>query len=213
MALLPCPQWQQPEPFDKLDSVAHAAVAIYEFILRQNPRKYLLGHGDLKTWHGKLFKGVVPVPYYAGNYRSSDKRHPCLNTDVQVRPGVLGAPFPEVPGRMERFSEMLVSATKDTDKYVGTQKAGILQLKAAVQLAAFAAGSIIQIHPFLNGNGRMARLTANFFLNRYGFRMPFYIDRPGPGTEYVAASDAAILTGNFGPLANYLVAALAQDSV
>lgn len=111
---------------------------------------------------------------------------------------------------MERFSETLVAATKDSDKYFDAQKSVVLRLKAAVQLAAFSAGSIIQIHPFLNGNGRMARLTANFFLNRYGFRMPFYIDRPGPGTDYVAASDAAMLTGNFGPLANYLVAVLAE---
>jgi Fic family protein len=76
---------------------------------------------------------------------------------------------------MDQFSEKLVAST---DKFCASQKSDVQRLRAALQLASFAAGSLIQIHPLLNGNGRMARLTANFYFNRYGFKMPFYIDRP-----------------------------------
>ncbi|MBZ5653392.1 MAG: Fic family protein [Acidobacteriia bacterium] len=86
-------------------------------------------------------------------------------------------------------------------------------MKAAAQLAAFAAANIIQIHPFLNGNGRTARLTANFFFNRYGFRMPFYVNRPWPSAplaEYATASSAAMTRGDFGPLFRYFILLLAK---
>jgi fido (protein-threonine AMPylation protein) len=204
---LVCPEWENPEPPEKLPSIAKNAAAVYDFILRQNPKRYLLNHGDLKTWHGKIFRDAVPVPYYAGNYRSADSRHPCLNVDVNVI-GVPGAPFREVPQRMDLFSTKLQIGIIDTDRFVASQKSEAAKIKAAVQLAAFAAGTIIQIHPFRNGNGRIARLTANFFFNRYGYRMPFYIDRPS-GVEYREASATAMRSGEFVPLYKYFLAILA----
>jgi fido (protein-threonine AMPylation protein) len=208
---LPCPEWKnEQEPPDKLDDLVRAAVAIYEFIRRQNQKKHTLNHGHLKTWHAKLFKGVAPVPYYAGNYRSADQQRPCLNVDVQVA-GIPGASFQDVARRMTQFSEQLESATVDTDKFFAAQKSPELRLKAAVQLASVAAGSVIQIHPFLNGNGRIARLAANFFFNRYGFRMPFYVERPSEfAAEYATASQAAMASGDFRPLFQYFILLLAR---
>ena len=209
MSQLPCPEWKnEEEPLDKLGSIVTGAAAIYEFILRQNQKKYLLNHGHLKTWHDQLFRGVVPLRYYAGNYRSADKRHPCLNVDIAVA-GIPGSPFQEVPSRMAQFSETLETATIETDKFVQAQESPELRLKAAAQLATIAAGNIIRIHPFLNGNGRIARLTANFFFHRYGFRMPFYVSRPSVWTEYGTACKAAMEHGDFGPLFKYFIALLA----
>lgn len=211
MSQLPCPEWNnEQEPFDKLDSIVRAAVSIYEFIRRQNEKSYLLNHGNLKDWHGKLFQEVVPVSYYAGNYRSADQRYPCLNIEVQVT-GVPGTPFKDVPEKMAKFSNQLELTTGDVDKFVGAQEGGERRLRAAAQLAAFASGSIIQVHPFRNGNGRIARLTADFFFNRYGFRMPFFVNRPrlGVDAEYGTASGAAML-GDFVPLYKYFIVLMAR---
>jgi len=212
---LPCPEWKnEQEPLEKLDGVVKAAESVYEFIRRQNQKKLPVNHGHLKEWHRKLFKDVVPVPYYAGNYRSTDLRHPCLNTEIQVN-GVFGAPFGEVPSRMTRFSAFLEQQTTDTDTFVAAQKSAELKLKAAAQLAAFAAGQIISIHPFINGNGRTARLTADFFFNRYGFPMPFFISRPsalGVDAEYATASRDAML-GDLNPLFKYFVVLMARRDV
>jgi fido (protein-threonine AMPylation protein) len=211
--VLPCPPWiNEEEPPDKLEDIARAAVAVYEFILRQNQKRHLLNHGHLKTWHGKLFESVVPVPYYAGHYRCADSRYPCLNVNNHVA-GVSGAPFEDVADRMQLFSEALESGTIDTDKFVATHETPELKLKAALQLAAFAAGSVIQIHPFLNGNGKTARLAANFFCNRYGYGMPFFLNRPwpnSPAAEYSTACRAAMASGDFRPLFRYLILLLAR---
>lgn len=212
MSQLPCPEWKnEQEPFDKLDGVVKAAESIYEFIRRQNQKKLSLNHGHLKEWHGKLFKDVVPVRYYAGNYRSTDPRHPCLNTPIQVG-GLFGAPAAEVASRMTNLSTVLEQQTMDVDRFVAAQKSAEPKLKAAAQLAALAAGHIISIHPFINGNGRTARLTADFFFNRYGFPMPFFINRPraqGVDAEYSSASQAAML-GDFNPMFRYFVVLMAR---
>jgi len=55
----------------------------------------------------------------------------------------------------------------------------------------------VRIHPFANGNGRSARLWANFIAMRYGLP-PFVTLRPRPGNDYGAAA-AAAMDGNWEP--------------
>ena len=203
----PCPEWVNPEPFEKLPFIATAASRLVSVFVKQNKNKYILGHGDLKDWHRALFERVVPVPYYAGNYRSKDLAFPCLDTGIHVA-GVRGAEASEVPKLMAAFSRQISEHMITTDRFVDAESNPLIKLQAVVQLAAFASGSVIQIHPFLNGNGRIARLLANFILNRYGYRMPFYIARPGTA-DYALASAEAMRTGNFTLLYQYLLEILA----
>jgi fido (protein-threonine AMPylation protein) len=177
---------------------------------RQNPKFYILTHGDLKDWHKKLFEKTVPVSYYAGNFRKKDPAKPCLEGNVNVA-GVPGAPFEEVERLMKEFSEELTRSTAATDEFLAMGRSQVVRVQAAAQLAAFAGGSIIKIHPFVNGNGRMARLAMNFFLHRYLNRVPFFIDRPAD-LDYSTASRFAMQTGNFIPLYQYLVGLLATPS-
>jgi Fic family protein len=109
---------------------------------------------------------------------------------------------------MAAFSRQISEHMITTDRFVDAESNPLIKLQAVVQLAAFASGSVIQIHPFLNGNGRIARLLANFILNRYGYRMPFYIARPGTA-DYALASAEAMRTGNFTLLYQYLLEILA----
>lgn len=208
MLLAPCPEWRK-DADEKLPDIAQAANSIVDFIFRQNPRGYVLGHGDLKNWHRKLFAKVAPVPYYAGNYRGQDTSRPCLDIEVAVG-GNPGVPAAEVETEMKRFSDSLRLHTLSTDDFVGRAPSGVERLRAATQLAALAGGEIIRIHPFVNGNGRTARLAMNFFLNRYQFRMPFYIDRP-THPRYSASSEVAMREGNYTPLYQYLVEIIAMD--
>lgn len=202
-----CPQWEQPEPFGNLPPVARGMEDVYSFIRKANAKKYLLNHGDIRSWHLKLFSAIVPVHYYAGNYRSDDPRHPCLNIDVQVG-GRPGAPYRLVPEMMRQFSGKMSDNTVATDGFVARSRGDIERSKAAIQLAAVCAGRLIQIHPFINGNGRVARLLMCFFLNRYGLKMPFFaLGRPP--LDYPSAS-AACMIGDFIPLFKYLVTLLAK---
>lgn len=62
-------------------------------------------------------------------------------------------------------------------------------------LCAYAHGEWIRIHPFANGNGRTARLWANWCALRYGVP-PFVKLKPRPeGDLYATASDRICPTG------------------
>jgi len=206
LKLLECPKWVNDED-STLPGIAQAASAFLNFMDRQNPKGYLLTHGDIRSWHKKLFEKAVPVPYYAGYYRQVDRDKPCLNGEVEVN-GVFGAPVAEVEQLMHKFSEDLETMTRATDAYLASPRSSQVRIRVAAQMAAFAGGRIIQIHPFVNGNGRMARLAMDFFLHRYLGHTPFFIDRP-KNPNYGAASAAAMQTGNFGPLYQYIVELLA----
>lgn len=209
MKLLDCPQWIQDDD-SALPAIAAAAQSFVRFMERQNPRKYILTHGDLKQWHQKLFEKVVPVSYYAGNYREVNPAKPCLETNVHVA-GIFGAPYEEVEAKMRSFSAELARATTAVDQFLQVGRTAVARVKAAAQIAAFAGGSIVQIHPFVNGNGRIARLAMNFYLHRYLDYVPFFIDRP-THPSYSTASQIAMQSGNFTPLYQYLVEIIALDS-
>ena len=62
-------------------------------------------------------------------------------------------------------------------------------LFAAAKVAAWAHGEWVRIHPFANGNGRVARLMANSILVRYGLP-PVLRTRPRPAGSYIIAATA-----------------------
>jgi fido (protein-threonine AMPylation protein) len=188
--------------------MAQAASAFKQFMERQNPRRYIFTQGDLKGWHKKFFEKVVPVRYYAGNFRSVDSSKPCLDKNIHVN-GVYGAPPADVEQLMRSFSDELERATVATDEYVARHPDLISRIGAATDIAAFAGGTIIKIHPFLNGNGRMTRMVMNFYLHRYVSKLPFYVDRPSH-PDYSQASAIAMQTGNLIPLRQYLIEVIAS---
>jgi hypothetical protein len=208
LKLLECPKWGK-DPDSTLPGMALAASAFLPFFERQNPKKYLLTHGDIKDWHKKLFQNAAPVPYYAGNFRKIDAAKPCLGQDVNVG-GIPGAPFAQVESLMKKFAEQLGKATTSTDEYLDVPRTPTERIRAAAQIAAFAGGGIIHIHPFLNGNGRMARFTMNFFLHRYLNKTPFFMDRP-KNPDYSVASMYAMRDGIYIPLYQYLIEILVGD--
>ena len=66
------------------------------------------------------------------------------------------------------------------------------QLHAVLTLCAVLHGEWVRIHPFANGNGRSARVWANWAALRYGLP-PFVRLRPRPeGLAYAAAGHASM---------------------
>lgn len=64
-------------------------------------------------------------------------------------------------------------------------------LISVIRLAAWAHAEWIRIHPFANGNGRTARMWANFLFMRYGLPPAIQL-RPRPGGQYAQAGDDAM---------------------
>lgn len=207
--MVECPRWVDAESDDRLRPVVRGITDFSRFILKK-AATHILRHGDLKSWHEKIFRAVVPLSYYAGNYRSPDADRPCLRENVQVD-GSPGVPYEDVPRLMAELSEEMAAAIHATDRYIATKPTPSDRARATVQLAALYSGKFIRIHPFMNGNGRMSRLIANYVLCRYGYPLPYYDAYPRPGGGYAAVS-AACMAGNFDLLYQYLLLCLAPKS-
>lgn len=204
-----CPDWDRAETPEKLQYVVLGMADFHRFIFK-NAKRHIIQHGDIKTWHGRIFQRVVPLSYYAGNYRADSSDKPCLKVDVGVRPNP-GAPYASVPELMREFSEHLRQHVVDTEQYIG-RATTTEKTRAVIQLTAFAVGRFVKIHPFLNGNGRMSRLVANYLLHRFGYPLlyPHPYDRP-VHAEYAAAS-AACMKDDFKPMFRFILALLAAST-
>lgn len=151
-----------------------------------------------RAWHRQVFDGVdLPVVYYAGEVRNDDPRYPELvGYEVQVgrRPGVAAR---DVPAELERFERRMARAVDllDPELPPGERPADWSVLGSVVTLCAHAHGEWARIHPFANGNGRIARLWANWCALRYGLP-PFVRLRPRPQAALYARAAADSMTGD-----------------
>jgi len=126
----------------------------FDFLEGLVNRKTKITENVIKEIHKIIVSGIDDK--YAGKYR-----------DVNVR--ILGAiksppRFEKVPGEMAAFlKEFNENPKKFND----------------VELAAFIHYRLVEIHPFIDGNGRTARLLMNLFLMSYGYpiTMVLKVDR------------------------------------
>ncbi len=144
-----------------------------------------------QAWHREIFDGIsLPVSYYAGEIRDDDPRYPEL-VGYEVAVGqVLAVAARRVPTELERFENRVRRAVGRIDSLVppGQEPPGLGVLGSVITLCAVTHGEWVRIHPFANGNGRVARLWTNWCALRYGLP-PFVRLRPRPaGREYARAA-------------------------
>ncbi len=150
-----------------------------------------------QEWHRRLYVEVdLPVSYYAGEPRDSDPASPELEGyEVAVGRfrGMLAA---QVPIALESFEKGAQRAVLTLDRVIpiGVQPASGRQLSGVLSLCALLHGEWVRIHPFANGNGRTARLWANWAASRYSLPQ-FVTVRPRPPEPYGLAAMAS-MSGN-----------------
>jgi hypothetical protein len=111
-----------------------------------------------------------------------------------------GAHPSKVAQEFREFERKLQAAVWQFDKALPTGKdLSGEEVDAVIDLCAWAHAEWIRIHPFANGNGRTARLWANFLAMRYGLP-PFVTLRPRPDDGYEAAG-ARAMRGRWEPTA------------
>lgn len=105
---------------------------------------------DVRQIHSLVLKGIDEG---AGAFRT---------VQVEIGGSAYKPPGPEkVPGEMDAFSEWLqVASAPGEDRFASTD---------GLFAAAAAHTWLVTIHPFTDGNGRVARLLANLILMRYWF--------------------------------------------
>jgi Fic family protein len=152
---------------------------------------------DARKWHEIIMRGLtVPDQNFVGTFRGEEGVE-----DVEVRigrqSGVIAGQVANEPARCE---QTLQRAVQHLDQLLppGTQLNTDTML-AILDLCAWAHAEWVRIHPFANGNGRIARLLASSVAMRYGLP-PFVRLRPRPMGDYCSASEQAMV-GNWKPTA------------
>lgn len=172
--------------------------ALLSRLIAEAPERVAPSVDLARSWHRAIFAGVeLPVPYYAGEVRDDDPRFPEL-IGYEVRVGThRGLPAREVPTALEHFERRMRRATALLDELLphGTRPATAGALGSALNLMAHAHGEWARIHPFANGNGRIARLWANWAALRYGLP-PVVRLRPRPAELRYARAAADSMGGD-----------------
>ena len=159
---------------EHLEARNHPEAIVYVKILAQKGR--IIEQDDILTVHKILMRGIDDQN--AGKYRTG-----------QVR--VAGATFmpPSADKIQPMINDLLQTLNQNPDEL------------RAIELAAFFHHKLAYIHPFLDGNGRTARLLMNAILmsRGYPFTVLLKVDRP----KYLRALSEAD-NGNLGPFANFV---------
>ena len=158
---------------------------------RPTPTKELARH-----WQRAFMQGLKAEPRYVGTFRGE----PGLErTGVKIG-RYYGVRAANVAGELTKFEQTFQRAVARLDAALPVgKKLNADEAAAVIDLCAWAHAEWIRIHPFANGNGRTARLWANFLAMRYGLP-PFVRLRPRPDDGYGDAG-ASAMQGDWRPTA------------
>lgn len=150
-----------------------------------------------RRWHALMMEGLdVPDRRFVSAFRGE----PGLE-NVQVKVGRrYGVEAAMVAGELANFEAKLHDTLDQLDALLpADEEPDADQLAAVIDLCAWAHSEWVRIHPFANGNGRIARLWANSLAIRYGLP-PFIRLRPRPNSDYALAG-AKAMDGDWKPTA------------
>lgn len=153
-----------------------------------------------REWHRAMMRGLdVPEPAYVGNFRGdAEAAAPLAGCRAWVGPKE-GVPPDRVGPELARFEQRLQAAVAALDlRVVPGAQPDADSLHAVVASTGWVHAEWVRVHPFANGNGRTARLWANFVALRYGLP-PFVRLRPRPGGLLYAVASRAAMSGDPGP--------------
>lgn len=151
----------------------------------------------VRKWQAdSMARLAVPDSNFVGHFRGENGLK-----NVRVWVGrAEGVPPADVAKQLHEFEQRLQRVVAALDnRYPTDQELDVDGLAAVIDVCAWAHSEWVRIHPFANGNGRTARMWANFLLMRYGLP-PVVRLRPRPDGEYAAAG-ARAMAGDWKPTA------------
>ena len=150
-----------------------------------------------RKWQANTMVGLeVPEPEFIGRFRGEAG---VATIRVWVG-GAEGVPPADVAKQLDDFEQSLQNVVAALDRrYPAEQQLDADGLAAVIDVCAWAHSEWLRIHPFVNGNGRTARMWANSLLLRYGLPSVVRL-RPHPNGGYGAAG-ARAMAGDWKPTA------------
>lgn len=151
-----------------------------------------------RQWHiDVMHKLTAPNPGYVGTFRGEPGLQRCevaIGNYLGMHSTLVAGELRDFENKLQKIAATLDARIKPAQDLTGDDVAAIIDLCAWVH------SEWVRIHPFANGNGRIARLWANSIAMRYDLP-PFVQLRPQPDGGYGAAS-AAAMEGKWQPMAS-----------
>lgn len=194
------PDWADDDPGDSARILTNVGTAAADAALLAQTRSAVT-HLHLRTWHTIIYSGcTVPSAAYVGRFRGEADPDladyevgvgPTMPDGYPDRVGVWSA---DVAAATNGFFTSLTAALTALDGVVahGTRPTEVDVLHEVIGVVAAAHGEWIRIHPFVNGNGRTARILAAHVAFRYG--LPVFVTlKPRPlDVAYARAARASM---------------------
>ena len=191
------PSWQEDDP-KTLTLIQDNAAQLITELRDTAAQRQLPTCEELRRWHARLYAGSeVPVAGYVGHFRGDAAVPELIDYEVGLG-GRLKDGNLEKMGVWARLvsSEMgavlaglnAVFVELDARLSVGESPTTSDDILAVISFAALAHGECLRVHPFANGNGRIARLLVAFICLRYGLPMFLHIKPRPEGDDYLRAS-------------------------
>ncbi len=158
-------------------------------LLRENREPVQWTGAFLMSIHREVFGRFFPG--LAGRYRTGEANF-----------GTRAAPPPE---QLDSLLQRLVVEIAAHLSSVQNETDSAARMNAAFLFAALDHAEMIRIHPFVDGNGRWARVATNVFLHDCGFPLGVVV-RKANKQRYIAAMDRCIDNGEPGDLAAHFLA-------
>ena len=191
------PSWHEDDPRNLSRIQRNAAQLIME--LRSSAaQRTVLTPDELCRWHARLYAGCeVPVTGYVGHFRGDPAVKELIDYEVGLGPALkdgnpekMGVWAQRVSDEMAAVLTGLNAVFSDLDARlpVGKSPSTADQILQVISFAALAHGEFLRVHPFANGNGRIARLLVAFICLRYGLPMFLHIKPRPESDDYLRAS-------------------------
>ena len=191
------PSWHEDDPKNLSLIQANAARLITDLRAGAGERRLLTGE-DLCHWHAQLYAGCqVPIAGYLGHFRGDPAVPELINYEVGLGAALKDGTLEKMGVWARRVSEEMaavlaglnaVFADLDGRLPIGKPPSTADEILQVISFAALAHGEFLRVHPFANGNGRIARLLVAFICLRYGVPMFVHIKPRPESDEYLRAS-------------------------
>lgn len=178
-------------------AILFKSYVIVELWLHDNAHRISLDHDYVCDLHRRLFSGVFP--YLAGKVR-----HGAAGFEFPSEFGedMRGTPYLDLPDQLKDWSANVKRDIGDLDRFLD-EDSPPRHAENVVRAAAYAHCGLTAMHPFVNGNGRTARVCVNYFAYRYNLR-PIAVERDKEDRAYISAANDWLRYGRADPFVEYL---------
>jgi fido (protein-threonine AMPylation protein) len=192
---------------------------VQDLVLGIYSKKYNTANtcADVRPIHKDLFNSLTPTghPYYAGHFRGESgclvgyEVHISAPNPLEEDP-LVGRHSSFVPHEMARFAKLLV---RRVGEMANLQRGAILmdpgyRMAVTVRFACQAFVEILTIHPFVNGNGHVARALLWIILFHFGYAVPLWTIDPRPAFPDYSSMIAAHRRGNVELIERFVISTL-----